>query len=389
MATEAPHLIQSSALPPAQPAYVLRGHTAQIHSVHFLRNNLRLLSGDAEGWVALWDVPIRRPVAVWKAHQDVNLGVGSWGDDKIITHGRDSKLHVWQLRPEDEKDFSTVLPVNDSTTERKQPWLLHSLTLNTLNFCSFAMCPAHPSKTAMGSGEAQEESILVATPGVQDGFINITSLPGEVRVATIPTLKDVNTGMLMAVSILHQAGGLTAIAGYESGHAAVWQQNATSHWQTVYVNKAHSQPVLSLDICTQPSCFFTSSADAVIARHPLPGSKVETKYVQTKHAGQQALAFRSDQKIFATAGWDGRARVYSTQSMKQLAVLKWHKEGCYALAFAEIKEDHQQTNGSDEEGDAMVKRDLTVSQQRMEKAKTTHWLAAGSKDGKISLWDIY
>jgi WD40 repeat protein len=88
MATKAPHLLESSSLPPAQPVYVLRGHTAQVHAVHFLRDNLRLLSGDAEGWVVLWDVPIRRPVAVWKAHKDVILGVGTWGDDKIITYVR-------------------------------------------------------------------------------------------------------------------------------------------------------------------------------------------------------------------------------------------------------------------------------------------------------------
>lgn len=75
---------QSSSLPPAQPAYILRGHTAQIHSVHFFRQNLRLLTGDADGWVVLWDVPIKRPVVVWKPHEATVLGLGSWGE-KIIT----------------------------------------------------------------------------------------------------------------------------------------------------------------------------------------------------------------------------------------------------------------------------------------------------------------
>jgi hypothetical protein len=32
---------------------------------------------------------------------------------------------------------------------------------------------------------------------------------------------------------------------------------------------------------------------------------------------------------------------------------------------------------------------LTVSQQRLARSKATHWLAAGSKDGRVSLWDIY
>ena len=30
-----------------------------------------------------------------------------------------------------------------------------------------------------------------------------------------------------------------------------------------------------------------------------------------------------------------------------------------------------------------------IKHQRIIKAQRTHWLAAGGKDGKISLWDIY
>lgn len=85
MSSETPLIAQSSTLPAAQPAYVLRGHSAQIHSVLFLRENLRLLSGDADGWVVLWSTPIKRPVAVWRAHSASILGLGSWDDDKIIT----------------------------------------------------------------------------------------------------------------------------------------------------------------------------------------------------------------------------------------------------------------------------------------------------------------
>lgn len=85
-------ITQSSTLPPAQPAYVFRGHTAQVHAVIFLHGNLRLLSGDAEGWVILWSVPIKRPVAVWKPHKGPILGLASWNEDKIITCVTSSSL---------------------------------------------------------------------------------------------------------------------------------------------------------------------------------------------------------------------------------------------------------------------------------------------------------
>ncbi len=72
-------------LPPAQPAFILRGHSAQIHALHFTEGNTRLLTADADGWIVSWNLSFKRPVAVWKAHGNAVLGVGTWGPDRIIT----------------------------------------------------------------------------------------------------------------------------------------------------------------------------------------------------------------------------------------------------------------------------------------------------------------
>lgn len=77
--------MSSELLPPLQPSFVLRGHSAQVHAVHFIPGNIRLLSGDAEGWVVSWNLAFKRPVAVWLAHSNAILGIGSWGEDRIIT----------------------------------------------------------------------------------------------------------------------------------------------------------------------------------------------------------------------------------------------------------------------------------------------------------------
>ncbi|KAF2208922.1 hypothetical protein CERZMDRAFT_48208 [Cercospora zeae-maydis SCOH1-5] len=393
---EEKNLLQSSENPPAQPTYIFRGHTAQIHAVHFFRRNTRLLTGDANGWAVLWKISSKRAVAVWRPHNNTILGVGSWDEDKIITHGRDNKLHVWQLREEDEKEFSKTLPIDDGTgfAEHKQPWLLHTLLVNALNFCSFGKVPVPKD----GMRGLSAEGILLGTPGVPDGSVVVTSLPSEDRVATIPAPRDFpNAGMVMAIGLVvvstsktSSAGDLLVVAGYESGHACVWSQpsskaSASTQWQCVYSAKSHSQPVLSLGIAATLGVFYTSGADATIARHSLdPKRGLDTKTLQTKHAGQQGLTVRDDGRVFATAGWDGRMRVYSTKGFKELAVLKWHKEGCYAIAFADVI-----SHESGGESDVLAQRQMTAAEKRDEKARTTHWLAAGSKDGKVSLWDIY
>lgn len=62
-------------LPPATPVYVLRGHEAPIHALNFFADNTRLVSGDAEGWVIIWDTGSKRPSAAWRAHEGAILGV--------------------------------------------------------------------------------------------------------------------------------------------------------------------------------------------------------------------------------------------------------------------------------------------------------------------------
>ncbi|KAK1051381.1 Astra associated protein 1 Asa1 [Friedmanniomyces endolithicus] len=378
---------------PAQPVYVLRGHTAQVHAVHFLRQNLRLLSGDADGWVVLWKVPIKRAVAVWRAHKGAVLGLESWDDDRIITHGRDNRLCVWHLRGEDEGNLSTTLPIENSESERKDPWLLHSLPVNALNFCSFATCRVPVPEENTDPKNPSTEELLVAVPGVQDGHINVTSLPSEERVATILDPKDIKTGMVMAIGLHYPDNNrLHVIAGYESGYVCIFAESttATKQWQAIYTHISHSQPVLSLNVSPLAGHFYSSSADDILARHLLtPDRTVEPEVVRTKHAGQQSLAVRPDGRIFATAGWDGRVRVYSAKTMKELAVLKWHKEGVYAVAFATGQDDDDDAAADSGDGMAVGKREMTVSEQRVRKTKETHWLAAGSKDGKVSLWDVY
>jgi ASTRA-associated protein 1 len=175
--------------------------------------------------------------------------------------------------------------------------------------------------------------------------------------------------------------------------------------QTDQVLVTNISVVLSMAIAPSDEYYITSSADAILAKHPLPRERgiwnsewKPLKVSQTKHSGQQGLQVRSDGKIFATAGWDARVRVYSAKTLKELAVLRWHKTGCYATAFAqidtspsvhEIEESDGETKAVGNGKMAAVKQSNVVQQKRDDKAQTTHWLAVGSKDGKVSLWDIY
>ncbi|KAL2682951.1 hypothetical protein Neosp_007412 [[Neocosmospora] mangrovei] len=431
------------------PKSILRGHKSQVHAAAFIRSNERLVTGDADGFVVVWDLTIMRPKAVWRAHEKAILGIRGWGEDKIITHGRDMKLIVWKLGEADEERLSKALPVEDVAEPRAQPWMLHLLEVNTLNFCAFAA-----TSTTFGSFDAASEIFIAVPNTLASDAIDIYTLPSQMRVHTLKA-KD-KTGMAMCLALLHHNDALTLIAAFENGYTTVQRLESDGQWTTTYHSQAHSQPVLSLSV--YQDYFITSSADSIIAKHPIPSDlffpieniepqnstervveiideepkapksllsaalkgspsqskstpsrkgvpwKDPLKTINTKHSGQQSLSIRSDGKIFATAGWDSKVRVYSAKTMKELAVLKWHQVGCYAVAFADVTISEEAKEKEGQEADepesqtqsivskrtgSLIQTGLSVKDQRIATARKTHWIAAGAKDGKISLWDIY
>jgi hypothetical protein len=119
---------------------------------------------------------------------------------KLSRHGRDSKLRVWQLRASDEPTFSVVLPIEDPATPRHEPWLLHTIPVNTLNFCSFAACEASPSELAQIFSEAVDTTLLVAVPGDSEGDIDVYSLPSKVKLTTVRAPKTTKLGKSLPFS---------------------------------------------------------------------------------------------------------------------------------------------------------------------------------------------
>ncbi|KAI8942707.1 hypothetical protein NX059_000755 [Plenodomus lindquistii] len=511
---------QTATLPPAQPSYILRGHVAQIHSVRFIRQNTRLLTGDAEGWVVYWKVETKRALAVWKAHDGAILATSEWGHDKIITHGRDNSLRIWQLRQGDETSLSTTLPAEQTSADQSKPWLLHSLPVNTLNFCAFSMCHKYtPGQTRQTNDRPKVDkplptaqpigSVLIAVPARDDKKVEVYQFPEERLRFVVPGAQSKDTGMVMAVKLVHQhtTNNTLVLVGYEGGLTAAFKLPRTTDTPTIdvaeliYLSQPHSQPILSIDVSPDGKIYYTSSADAILAAHripdlasddpddhpitaiesvtepaitttqispiqqdrtdstqslsstssdpphslpptsdesitfskkklpsstpnstpkgglssllssstplskPIPAPKHPPpisiqpphKSIDTKHSGQQSLRVRSDGRLLVTGGWDTRIRVYSAKTLKEVAVLKWHKEGVYAVDFSKIlsAEDLQGFTGENGDGDGeagLVNKETglgRLQRQREEAMQMKHWVVAGAKDGKVSLWEVF
>jgi hypothetical protein len=81
-----------------------------------------------------------------------------------------------------------------------------------------------------------------------------------------------------------------------------------------------------------------------------------------------------------------------------MAVLKWHKEGVYAVDFglvldaADIERLQTASKAVSVASDTVMRGETglgRLQRQREEQVQLRHWVVAGAKDGKVSLWEVF
>lgn len=89
------------------PEFVLRGCDSPVTSLYLSENKSsecrKLVSGDQNGFVSVWNLDTRRVVHKIQAHEQSVLKVAIVGD-MLISHGRDGKLCIWDATLQ-QKDY--------------------------------------------------------------------------------------------------------------------------------------------------------------------------------------------------------------------------------------------------------------------------------------------
>ncbi|KAL1918090.1 uncharacterized protein VTP21DRAFT_3356 [Calcarisporiella thermophila] len=325
------------------PSYVFRGHTSQVNTILFTNDNRNLISGDADGYIIVWNLKTRRPLHRFRGHEDSIIAV--WPlDGIIISQGRDNKLKVWEL------EDSASEPIRMNSPQRTIP-------VNSLNFCSFSLC--------CGGSNQQ----LIALPGLERSDVVDIFDFNEMQ----PLFKNIGedvrkqTGLCMAIRLFKLESFYLLLVAYESGNVILWKlmDNVEKVWSV----KEHSGTALGLDVSSDCNWALSCGEDDKIVKYSLVETdKPVVRILTVKHAGVSNVKIRSDGRIFGTAGWDGKVRIFSSKTFKPLAILSYHTESVYALAFTNVLSQEEPT----EEGEA-----------------SKNWVAAAGKDERISLWQIY
>lgn len=312
---------------PPDPVFNIRsGDMGPVNSLCFHQNQ-RLLAGTEKGTVHLWDLQTNRS----PLHFDVGsqpITALHHTDDVLITQEKGGTIKNWNL------DNSGYV-------------LRYSIDTDHPAFCR---------------SEFIENFGLLAVP-VKENEISVIALDSfEERLRLVPNPSSTPLGSVSCIKSIDINGQQYLLAGYESGHLLTWD---------IRISKAINQEKL-LEECPMAVDYDTYSNRGVCAG-PTDKISVFTYQLQTieinkkldisiKNPGINCLRIRSDQKVFASGGWDGRIRIFSWKSLRPLAVLTEHKNGgVMDIAYS---------TGKVQMWNAPI-------------------MAAGGMDGQITLWDLY
>ncbi|BFZ52988.1 Astra associated protein 1 Asa1 [Savitreella phatthalungensis] len=347
---------------PPTPLFILRGHAGEVQSLHWSegclivedstgqrKRTIDILTGDVEGYVVAWSLSNLRPCAIWKAHDKSVIGLHVWRDT-IVTHGRDNKLRQWRFVPG--VLLSRNLPI-DTKNDLPKPFLVASLDVNALNFCSMAC-------------QSWRDELLVSVPGLLgSAYIDVFSMPRAHRIATRITPPPSPAGKAPVAEGRNSVTALDIdyphlVAGYEDGSVALFhldlsavdptQQRQDGIWLcTSRWHRAHKETVLSVRFAIRADSDDRPHPDAIRGDQILSagiddnlmrfrfsrdaGGDDDGRFVErqdqtatkTGHFGQGSLAIRQDKCLILTAGWDGKVRIFTGNHLEQVAVLKWHR----------------------------------------------------------------
>ncbi|TMW63353.1 hypothetical protein Poli38472_002294 [Pythium oligandrum] len=333
--------------PAPEPIGVLRGHGAPVNAVSAL-SSTTVVSGGADGVVKLWSLRTRRESASIQAHSKAGiLHVTRFNDgSRVITHGRDGYISLWDTGALGRKDAQPLMK-----------W-----------YCgSFTFTKAATMRWSEDDSQSEFASMIVSPSSEEKDIVLYDARQDSSKVAMKFQVDDTDKkhGMCMSLSLFEattssQDGARHPFiaVGWEGGQLSLLDPRAGGKVAVEAQVANTTEPLLAFDVTHDGRSAICGSAadDLSMVSMDLSSLTMEVKpFFKCNHGGISAIRLRSDERIFATAGWDHRVRIFHRRTLKPLAILKYHTESVFGV-------------------------DFTPDNQ---------WLLSASKDQKLALWSIY
>ena len=423
---------------PPGPFAVLRSHAAPVGVIRFLNlgshsgsthSPATLVSGDQRGIVFLWDLASRRVAHRVDAHvheatgHSTTLSTGGVlavdaAGGRLLTQGRDGLVKVWDIA-----EGRTQTSAGPSTSNSGKAGsnaaaygplraLQERSSFNTFaaTFCKFSVIAG-----AAGSGPT-----LIAAPAVNPSQLDVWDLRARTVAASfVPPCGKAGSGgwgMCTACKLLRSVGAMAGhrlfvAAVYEDGHLRIFDGLRPGSAPAITA-KLLDDVILSIAVNVGSTRGVVVGAGASASAFALDLKTFRVRVARcfplggkVRDGAGEVVLREWDERIFATAGWDGRVRIFDWNRLRPLAILKHHEASVCSLAFSPHPVDARSihdsvlgavasdTLGCENAGMPLVAVDtengLDGHQRQPLGDGAGVVLASASKDARIALWKIY
>ncbi|ODQ80336.1 hypothetical protein BABINDRAFT_166674 [Babjeviella inositovora NRRL Y-12698] len=424
----------------------LRGHNSDITTslyFHVPNPNGRLtptlVTGDSTGWLVWWDLAIRRPIGVWRAHdktiitiKQLGVGLSELGEVAIsgdsygilVTHGKDGEVRLWSLltkaagmNEQPSYDFvklsKTFPPEPDSPAIKdsalsvaSRPYYI-SIPVNTLNFCNVDVAGGllvTPSTVDSDKFDVyrlpSELNRFNRLVRLADPFQLLQANPKSFNVSIPSNSERGNFGSLMRIIVNESL----LFVGFESGHVMgihipVLSGNQSANeteMHVVHLSDYHvPNPVISMR-CENGNLISGSAGRTieVVEVAKMTVSPNEAFRFKTSKRGANDLSLRDD-GLLAVTGWDGCTRLYRRSGMDAKAL----EAGCFSKRNPLVTATHHTQNSDNKPAPQNVKArtvaltatrsrksDVVPVRRRFRAEKTPEYMCIGYEDGTVEVY---
>lgn len=176
----------------------------------------------------------------------------------------------------------------------------------------------------------------------------------------------IGSPMTCFLTDLAPASAMLLIVGFESGNVRIWRVDAASV-RIIAQAKLIQEAVMDMAFDRDRRFGFCVSPEKAVKCWRLVDDNENSSSFRIENSddialprpGASSVRIRDDGKIFAVGGWDGKIRVFACKTQKPLAVLQFHSDTVRCVCFCKGRVDGRRL------------------------------MAAGSKDGSVSLWNLY
>ena len=303
----------------------------------------------------LWNLSRRRAVVDFCPHA-VGAGIvrvdadtaasSASADQRVFTQGRDGLIKCWRM--------DRLVSEKQQQQQQQQPET--QLSTGAAHFCQFAL----PRWSTAGA-----TSHLLVAACAEQGSLQLWDLRCSATAVSSISSAKAERGMVMCCRLLtpsEHVPACTVVAGYEDGSLEVHDLRASAAVATG--ERMHSDPVMACDVARDGRAGVCASAGSTLATWALRDAATSaicttaaSFEVSKSTPGVGCAELRPDCELFAAGCWDASVRLYRWRQPVPLAVLPFHEGSVNSVAFSPVP------------GSGVM--------------------AAGSKDGRISIWDMY